>query len=91
MSVYRTQRMESIMEQLLADAIVRDVEDGDVLITITNVRIDTENDQAFISVVVFPDEKRDAVIKDLNRRAGDFAYALLKKMKVKKIPHIIFL
>lgn len=90
MTAYRIQRMESVIEQLLADAIVRDVEDGETLITITNVRIDAKDDQAFVSVAVFPDENREAILKGLNRRAGDFAYALLKKMKVKKIPFLVF-
>lgn len=90
MTAYRIQRMESVIEKLLADAIVRDVEDGEMLITVTNVRVDAEDDQAFVSVAVFPDEMREAVLKDLNRHAGDFAYTLLKKMKIKKIPFLVF-
>ena len=90
MGVYRTQRMESLMEQILADEIVRDIEDVDTLITVTNVRIDLKEDQALVSVSVFPDEKREKVLAGLNRRAGDLAYRLLKKMKVKKIPFLMF-
>jgi len=82
--------MESLIEQILADEIVRDIEDADTLITVTNVRIDLKEDQALVSVAVFPDEKREKVLAGLNRRAGDLAYRLLKKMKVKKVPFLMF-
>jgi ribosome-binding factor A len=78
------------MERILADGIVRDFEDGETLVTITGIRIDMENDQALIAVAVLPDEKREVVLRSLNKRAGEFAYMLLKKMKVKKIPFLVF-
>ncbi len=90
MTLYRTQRMESVMEQILAEEIVKTIEDADTLITLTNIHIDLENDQAIISVAVFPDEKREAVLGGLNRRAGNLAFTVLKKMKVKKIPFLVF-
>ncbi|MFA7201616.1 MAG: ribosome-binding factor A [Candidatus Paceibacterota bacterium] len=90
MTLYRTRRMESVMEQVLSEEIVRTIEDADTLITITNIHIDLENDQALVSVAVFPDEKREAVLGGLNRRAGGLAFMLLKKMKVKKIPFLVF-
>lgn len=90
MSSYRIQRMESIMEQLLAEIIVRKFEYDETLITITGVHIDSESDQAIVSVAVLPDEKREIVLRALNARAGDFAFMLIKKMKVKKLPFIMF-
>jgi len=82
--------MESLAEQLLAGEIVRDIEDAETLITLLGVRIDEENDRMHASVAVYPDEKREKVIASLNRRAGDLAYILLKKMKVKKVPFLVF-
>lgn len=90
MTLYRTKRMESVMEQILSEEIVRTIEDVDTLITVTNIHIDLQNDQALVSVAVFPDEKREAVLAGLNRRAGGLAFTLLKKMKVKKIPFLVF-
>ncbi len=78
------------MERILSEEIVRTIEDVDTLITLTNIHIDLENDQALVSVAVFPDEKRAAVLVGLNRRAGGLAFTLLKKMKVKKIPFLVF-
>jgi len=87
---YRKERLESLIEQLLAEEILRNIEDERGLITITSVVIDMENDVAEISVSVYPDEVREGVVRRLNREAPDLAYKLLKKMKIKKVPFLKF-
>ena len=90
MSLYRKQRFESIIQELLSKEILRTIESNGEIITITGVEIDEEHDKAIISVSVYPDEHRkDALIK-LNAQTPSLAWYLLKKIKVKKIPTLVF-
>jgi ribosome-binding factor A len=90
MSLYRKQRLESVIARLLSEQIVREIESDKGLITITGVEVDEEHDKAVVHVSVYPDEhKKDALIK-LNAQAPRLAWFLLKKIKIKKIPELVF-
>jgi len=90
MSLYRKQRLESVIQELLSKEVVRSVEFDRGLITVTGVGIDEEHDKTIIQVSVYPDEyRKDALIK-LNAQAPKLAWFLLKKIRVKKIPTLVF-
>ena len=90
MSLYRKQRLESVIQELLSKEIVRTIELENTLITIIGVEVDEERDKTFITISVYPDEKKkDALIK-LNGQAPQLAWFLLKKIRVKKIPQLLF-
>ena len=90
MGNYRRQRIESVMQHLLAQEIVRSVQVEGVLITITGVDVDEKEEKATVHMSVYPDEYRERVLKKLNGNAPDLAWFLLKKMKVKKVPELVF-
>lgn len=90
MSLYRKQRLESVIQELLSKEIVKNVSIDNALITITGVEVDEEKDKTIVSISTFPDEKKkDALIK-LNGEAPQLAWFLLKKIKIKKIPQLMF-
>jgi ribosome-binding factor A len=90
MSLYRKQRMESLIAQLLSERIVRTIESDEALITITSVEIDEDNQKTNISVAVYPDSQKKNVLLKLNENAKDLAWYLIKKMRVKSIPTLVF-
>jgi ribosome-binding factor A len=90
MSLYRKQRMESLIAQLLSERIVRTIESDEALITITSVEIDEDNQKTNISVAVYPDTQKKNVLLKLNENAKDLAWYLIKKMRVKSIPTLVF-
>ena len=90
MSLYRKQRLESIIQDLLSKEIVRTIETDKELITITGVEVDEEHNKTIVHISVYPDEHRkDALIK-LNAKSAQLAWFLLKKIKIKKIPELVF-
>jgi ribosome-binding factor A len=90
MSLYRKQRLESVIQDLLSKEIVKTIETENALITVTGVEIDEERDKTIITISVYPDEKKkDALIK-LNGQAPQLAWFLVKKIRVKKIPQLLF-
>ena len=88
--MYRKERMESLMRDLLSEEVVRHIEQPDALITIMSVVISNDLEKATIVIAVYPDEKKQGIVRRLNERAGDLAYLLLKKMRVRKIPLLEF-
>jgi len=78
------------MQHLLAQEIVRSVQVEGVLITITGVDVDEKEEKTTVRMSVYPDEHRERVLKKLNSKAPDLAWFLLKKMKVKKVPELVF-
>ena len=90
MGIYRKQRFESIVEDLLAKEIVRSLESDKALITITGVELNEESDKLFVSVSIYPDEVVKDTLAYLKRHSPQLSWYLVKKMKVKKIPELIF-
>lgn len=90
MSLYRKQRLESVIQELLSKEVVRSIESDKGLITITGVEVDEEHDKTIVQISVYPDEyRKDALIK-LNAQTSQLAWFLLKKIRVKKIPTLVF-
>jgi ribosome-binding factor A len=90
MSLYRKQRLESLIAQLLSERIVRTIESDKALITIISVEIDQENDKTIVSVAVYPDKYKKEVLLELNLKAPQLTWFLLDKIRVKKIPKLVF-
>jgi hypothetical protein len=90
MSLYRKQRLESLIAQLLSERIVRTIESDKALITIISVEIDQENDKTIVSVAVYPDKYKKDVLLELNLKAPQLTWFLVDKIRVKKIPKLVF-
>ena len=78
------------MQELLSEHITKTIEREGALITILGVHIDQDFEHADIAVSVFPDAQEKETIKYLNSKAGALAYDLLKKMRIKKVPFLVF-
>ncbi len=90
MSLYRKPRLESLIAQLLSEQIIRTIESDKALITITSVEVDEDHDKTIVIISVYPDEQKKNVLIKLNAEAPSLAWYLLKKIKIKKIPTLVF-
>ena len=88
--MYRKERMASVMRDLLAQEIEKTVDPGGALLTVMEVTIDEDLEKAVVSVSVFPDDKKNGLIRTLNKNAPTLAFFLLKKMKIRKVPLLEF-
>jgi ribosome-binding factor A len=90
MSKYREERLNSRIQEELAKIIARDIEIPGALLTLTEVNLTKKLDQATILVSVFPSEKAERVIEVLTKKTGDLRHALIKRIPIRVMPHIIF-
>jgi len=82
--------MESLMAQLLAKEIVKNLETPDAIITIDKIEINDERKIAFVHLSVFPDERKPFVVMGLNKIAPKLQWFLIQKMRVKTLPNLVF-
>ena len=87
---YRPQRVAKLIEEELSKLIIRELEFGDSLVTITGADIDGKLERAKIFVSVIPSPKAGAAMKILEKNAGRLQHLLLKKINIKPMPRIEF-
>lgn len=87
---HRKERQESLIAKLLSEEIVKNLETPDALITITNIEINQEDETAAVAISVFPDGRKKDVLRGLKKIAPALQFTLLKKMRIKKVPSLIF-
>ena len=87
---FRADRIAALMREELSRAILRDLEFPGALVTITGVELTEKRDAATVRVSVFPDERAEAVVARLMKERGPLAYTLLKRMRIRAIPELVF-
>jgi ribosome-binding factor A len=90
MRFFRSQRVESLIQEQLGRIISRELEFGGALVTIMEVDIDKKMERAKIRVSVIPSAKEDTALYELERNAGQLQHLLLKKINIKPMPRIMF-
>jgi len=88
----RIQRVNSLIKNELSQIILREVDfPKDVLVTITQVEVSKDLNQARVHISVIPGEQVDRAFKILNRRIYDLQQKLNRRLKMRPIPRIKFL
>ncbi len=90
MSLYRKPRLESLIQELISKQIEKTIEMNNVLVTVMSVDVDEGHDKTIVNISVFPDDKKKDVLIKLSSQASALAWFLLKKIRIKKIPELIF-
>jgi len=88
--MYRKERMASVMRDLLAQEIEKTIDPNGALLTVMDVSIDEDFENAVVTISVFPDDKKNGFVRMLNKNAPTLAFFLLKKMKIRKVPMLEF-
>ena len=86
----RHQRVESLILEELNKIIIRELEFGGALVTVTGVQVQKDLDYAIVMVSVIPNEKSEEVFKILDKNRRHLQHLLLKKINIKPLPEIRF-
>jgi len=87
---YRKERMQSLLREKLNNLILREVEVSGALVTITDIQITSDLDQATINVSILPKEKEGETFKILEGQRKSLRHMLIKKLNWRLIPELIF-
>ena len=90
MAYQRHQRVESLIRDKLNELILRELEFGEALVTVTEVEVQKDLDYANIKVSVIPGTKSQQVIKNLNQYKKRLEHLLLRKINIKPMPELRF-
>ena len=90
MRFHRPERVSDLIIEELNKFVSRDLEFPETLITITDVDVSKDLEQAKVKVSVIPSEKADKVFSVLKKSQGHFQHLLLKKLNIKPLPRIEF-
>jgi ribosome-binding factor A len=91
MRLFRPERIGSVIQEEIAQMIVRDVEVPGGLITVIGVDVDKKIEHARVRVSILPPSFEAAALRKLNMRIGEFQHALNRKMGIRPMPLISFL
>lgn len=92
MASLRIKKINELIQQELGKIFIKDFNfPPDCLTTITNVDTSADLGQAKIAISVMPEEYKDIVLKNLNKKTGFFRFHLSKIITLRKIPTLIFI
>lgn len=90
MRFFRSERVQSLIQEELGKIIVREVEIPDALITITEVVADKKLGYAKVNVSVIPSAAAEGALAELTKRTPWLQHLLMKKINIKPMPRIMF-
>ena len=87
---FRSERVSKLVREELSKIIIREVEFGDALVTVTAVEVDKKLEHAAVSVSVIPSGRSAPALASLNKMIGRLQHLLMKKINIKPMPRISF-
>ncbi len=86
----RIKRVNELLREEISEILLREVDFGDTLVTITEVNTSPDLRQAKIKISVNPIEKNESALKIIKNNIYKLQQALNKKLHLKFVPKIIF-
>ena len=86
----RIEKVNSLLEQEIGKAILKDFDFSGTLVTLTHVEATPNLIEAKAYVSVFPEEKTQWVLKVLNGQVQSIQQKINKKLNMRPIPRILF-
>lgn len=93
MAVKRTDKLNSLLQEVIADVIRLEVKNPHVhaLTSVTAVAITPDLSEALVSIsVIGTDDEREETVRALNKAAGFIAVASSKKIVIRHFPSLRF-
>lgn len=88
---YRQEKINSLLEQEIGEAILREMEfPQGILTTVLAVKTTEDNKEAKVIISVFPFEKSELVLQILNKNIYHLQQILNKKLRMRPVPKIFF-
>ena len=87
---HRPERVQKLIREELSKIILKELEFGGALVTITEVEVDKHLAAAHVMLSVLPSGKEAQAISIARKAAGDLQHLLMKKINIKPMPRIQF-
>jgi ribosome-binding factor A len=87
---HRPLRVANLIQEELGKLMLREVNFGNALVTITGVVIEKKLETATVKISVIPETKEAGALKTLSGEAGRLQYLLLRKINIYPMPRIHF-
>ncbi len=86
----RPLRVQKLVREELSKIILRELEFGRALVTITEAEVDKKLEKAKVKVSVLPADAAERAFKTLEKNTARLQYLLTKKINIKPMPWISF-
>jgi ribosome-binding factor A len=86
----RLKRVNELLKQEISKLLLREIDFGNILVTITNVETSPDLRQAKVKITVMPTEKGELVLQIIKRDIYNLQQELNKKLHMKPVPKIRF-
>ncbi len=90
MRPFRNLKIADLIEHELGKILARDFFVEDTLVTITSVQVDEDLLHAKVKLGIIPEANTLEVLRALHYARGRFQQMLVKKLRIKPVPHIAF-
>ncbi len=86
----RIEKINSLLEKEIGRILLKKMDFGNALVTITNIRVNRNLSQAEVFITVMPETKEKEVIQILKRNTGNIQQIINKRLKMFSVPKINF-
>lgn len=87
---HRIKRINELLRQEISKLILREIEFEDILVTINQVETSSDLSHAKVKISIMPTEKKELVLKIIERNIYHLQQELNKKLYMKIVPKIRF-
>ena len=86
----KVEQLNELLHRELAEGINREVEFPDVFVTVAYVSCTPDLQYAKVAVSVLPDRMAGTALKKLKAASGRIAAGIVKKTRLRKVPHLLW-
>lgn len=90
MRTFRSQRVEDLIQEYLAELLIREFDFDGALVTIKTVAVDSDLKTASVKLSVIPFEKELATYIMVDSRKKELQRKLLRKLNIRPLPQLKF-
>jgi ribosome-binding factor A len=91
MSDHRVEKLNSLIQRILANYIVKDFcVSRDIIISVTRVETSGNGFESKVFISAFPTQERAKIVKSLNYNIAEFQHKLNKDLRMRPVPKITF-
>ncbi|MDD5547726.1 MAG: 30S ribosome-binding factor RbfA [Candidatus Pacebacteria bacterium] len=90
MKFFRNQRVGSLIRDELSKIILKELEFNGALMTITDVEVNDDLENAVVNFSVIPMNKSERVLSVLNKFRSRLQFMLHRKIEIRPMPQIVF-
>lgn len=89
---HKKEQLESSLQRAIGQIVAEGLSDPRIrgMITITAVKVNTDNNEAIVGVSVLPEQHQNATLAGLNHAVVYFQTELREKIRVRRVPKLRF-